>query len=93
VRAAFLVAFLLGGCAGGVTVPERVSVPVPVPCVDPQDVPPRPSLRSETDLMSLPRGTRTLATWSERAKLEAYALQLEAIAQGCSRLPQADVPP
>lgn len=87
-----VVAGALAGCATRVSVPERVSVPVPTPCVEPVDLPHRPTLRSETDLLNMPRGLRTLATWSERAKLEAYAAQLEAIATGCSRIPPARPP-
>jgi hypothetical protein len=83
---AIAAAVVLASCAHTVTVPERVSVEVPVPCIPPADVPQRPQLRTETDLMNMPRGERTLATWSERAKLEAYSIELEAIAQGCSRL-------
>jgi hypothetical protein len=90
--APILAGALAAGCTHTVTVPERVSVEVPTPCVLMENVPPRPQLRTESDLMNMPRGERTLATWSERAKLEAYSIELEAIATGCSRL-SAPAPP
>jgi hypothetical protein len=68
-----------------VKVPERVNVEVPVPCVKPADVPARPQLRTEADLMAMDRYRRTLAVWSDWLKLQVYAAKLEAIATGCSR--------
>jgi hypothetical protein len=77
----------LAACSSAVQVPERVSVEVPVACVSAADVPPRPPLRTEADLMAMDRYRRTLAAWSDLKSLEAYSAKLEAIAQGCSRIP------
>lgn len=85
-------AVALASCSSApaaVRVPERVAIEVPVPCVRPQDLPQRPQVRSEVDLMAMDRYRRTLAAWSDLKKLEAYAAELEAIAAGCSRLPAA----
>jgi hypothetical protein len=76
----------LAACSSAVKVPERVNVEVPVPCVKPADVPARPQLRSESDLMAMDRYRRTLALWSDWLKLQIYTAKLEAIATGCSRL-------
>lgn len=77
----------LAGCASAGRVPERVAVEVPVPCIPAQDVPQRPQLRAEADLMAMDRYRRTLAVWSNWLKLEIYAAELEALVAGCSRLP------
>lgn len=75
-----------------VKVPERVSVPTPVPCVDPAQRPPAPQLRSEADLMAMDQYRRTLAAWQDLKKHEAYQAQLEAIVEGCSRIPVSPHP-
>ncbi len=71
-----------------VTVPREVKVPVPVPCVDAAKRPKAPHLRSSADLLAMDRGTRTIATWSDRLKMEIYLAELEAVVEGCSRLSQ-----
>jgi hypothetical protein len=78
----------IASCATDVQIPEKVTVEVPVACVKPEDVPARPQIRSESDLMNMPRGLRTIAAWSDKVKLEAYAAELAAIVTGCSRIPQ-----
>lgn len=79
----------LAGCGSQpVTVPKEVKVQVPVPCVGPADVPRRPATRSEADLLAMDTYRRTLAAWSDLKRLEAYSAQLEAIAEGCSRIGQ-----
>lgn len=82
-----LVAFAvaLAGCS---TIPDQVSVPVPVACIPADDVPEKPAMRSEADLLNMPRGLRTLATWADLWKLHIYSARLEALVEGCSRLPQ-----
>jgi len=80
-------AALASGCGTGVTVPEKVPVEVPVPCISPTSRPARPAVRTQEELMAMDRYTRTLAAWSDRMKLEIYAAELEAVVEGCSRIP------
>jgi hypothetical protein len=80
---------LAAGCAPAVRIPEEVKLEVPVACIRPEDVPQRPRLRSEADLLAMDRYRRTLAAWSDLKRLERYAAELEAIAAGCSRIPSS----
>jgi hypothetical protein len=78
----------LSGCSSSpVEVPREVKVPTPVACVDQAKIPAKPAVRSESDLVAMDRYRRTLASWSDRLKLQAYAAELEAIVEGCSRIP------
>lgn len=71
-----------------VEVPETVSVEVPIACVGPEDVPERPALRTESDLMAMDTYRRTLSAWQDLKRWEIYGAQLEAIAEACSRIPR-----
>ena len=82
VAASFLLAALLGGCA--TTMPSQVEVPVATPCVKQNDIPDRPPLPSEDDLMKLDRNKRTLETWDEMLQLRYYSDQLRALLQACT---------
>ena len=68
-------------------VPKETRVPVPVPCVDPAKRPQRPALARDDDLLGLDRGTRTLRAWSDRERLLGYTAELEAVVEGCGRIP------
>lgn len=78
---------LLSACAANepVKLPERVNVPVPVACVDRKDVPERPALRTDGELMALDRYKRTLAMWEERRMREEYEKKQAAIIESCTR--------
>ena len=82
---------LASGCSTipEIAVPEKVLVQVPVPCVHPDSRPPRPATRTEADLLAMDTYGRTLAAWSDLARLRAYAGELEAVVEGCSRIPAA----
>jgi hypothetical protein len=83
-------ASLLAGCPATiptVKVPERVEVEIPVACVKASQRPPAPRLRTVDELMAMDEYSRTLASWSELEKLWGYAPALEALVEGCSRLP------
>lgn len=74
-------------CTPVIKVPERVNVEVPVPCV--KEKPARPDdIYTAEQLLELPRGVRTVATWLNMLKLWMYAAELEAVVEGCSRIPQ-----
>lgn len=81
-------AALAAACTPAVQIPEQVRVEVPVACVAVANVPPRPDVRTEADLLNMPRGLRTLAAWSDLKKTEIYAAELAALVEGCSRIPR-----
>jgi hypothetical protein len=81
---------LLAGCEATVPtikVPETVRVEIPVPCIAASQWPQQPRLRTADELMAMDEYSRTLASWSELEKLWGYAPALEALVDGCSRLP------
>lgn len=95
-RAAVLaLILLLAGCTTvpEVRIPETVRVPVPVPCISHEARPQRPALRTEADLMAMDSYRRTLAAWSELLTLRAWSGELEAVVEGCARIPAARGPP
>lgn len=75
-----------------VRVPREIPVPTPVPCISPEDVPQRPALRSDDELLALDDYRFVHALWAAYARLQGYAGALEAIARGCSRIPAAEPP-
>lgn len=78
----------LTGCAGsGVTIPKEVRVPVPVACVDPKDRPARPPLRTDAEILALDSYRAIWALWLDREDRQGYELRLEAVVEGCSRIP------
>lgn len=74
-------ALVLAGCAQGVRVPEVVRVPVPVRCVD--QVPARPALLSDAELLALDDYALPVSLARERHVLLAYVGELEAVVAGC----------
>ena len=78
-----LIQALLSGCTT-IPVPHDVNVPLAVPCVRQDKIPPPPSITPNQELMKLDRRKRTLTTWDERAQLKADDDELRALLQACS---------
>jgi hypothetical protein len=77
----------IAGCATPREVPRTVREQVPIPCVAREDRPERPVLLSDAELMALDDYRRTWALWGDRLEREGYELKLEAVVEGCSRIP------
>lgn len=85
---AIVAAVMLTGCVGsGVTIPREVKVSVAVPCIAPAEKPQRPVLLTDREILSLDSYRAAWALWGDRLELLGYAARLEAIADGCSRIP------
>lgn len=84
-----LLALALASCGGipQVTVPKEVKVQVPVPCVKPDERPKPPAVVDVESLLAMDEGTRTLRVYVDRKRLGLYAAELEAVVEGCSRIP------
>jgi hypothetical protein len=66
--------------------PPTVSIPVPVPCVRPDDKPKRPALVTQAELDGYPDYQYVLGLGRHRVQSEPYIAELEAVVEGCSRL-------
>lgn len=83
----------LTGCAStGVEIPREVRVQVPIPCIAPADRPERPAFLSDGDILVLDSYRATWALWGDRLERQAYEARLEAIVEGCGRLPAVIAP-
>lgn len=73
---------LLAGCGGlPVKVPETVSVPVPVSCIEAPVA--RPNFYTDAEIAAMDDFKATLNLWLERRVRQAYEAQLEATVAGC----------
>lgn len=72
----------LAGC--GTRLPQRVEVPVPVPCIRADRVPQRPALATETLKPGASVYDKARAALAERQQLRGYVSELEAVIMGCS---------
>jgi hypothetical protein len=66
---------LLGAC--GATLPERVEIPVPVPCLRADQVPQRPALATEQLRAGASVHEKTKALLAENRQLKAYVAEME----------------
>jgi hypothetical protein len=66
--------------------PPTVSIPVPVPCVRPDDKPKRPALVTQAELDGYTDYQYVLGLERHRVQSEPYIAELEAVVEGCSRL-------
>ena len=78
-----LIQALLSGCATTQGTTE-VEVPLAVPCVSQDKVPPQPAYTSKDELMKLDRRKRTLTIYDEREQLKADDDRVRALLQACS---------
>lgn len=72
---------LLAGCATAPALPERVEVPVPVPCV--AEVPARPDLVTDAQLRAMTDYQIILALARDRLQRRQYEAELEAALSAC----------
>jgi len=79
--------FCLSGCASRETIklPEKVYITVTKACLDRKDVPVRPMLREDVELLAMDRYKRTIAMWDERRAREEYEKKQAAILEACTR--------
>lgn len=75
---------LFGSLAGCATMqaPERVTIPVPVPCLEKKDLPVLPMRERVEDQAVLYERVRVLLL--HRAELEQYSVSAEALLRACS---------
>lgn len=69
--------------------PPTASIPVPVPCVKPEDKPKRPDLVTKAELDGYTDYQFVLGLERHRVQSEAYIGELEVLVETCSRLAPA----
>lgn len=72
----------LSGCSLLPAKPERIEVPIPVPCVS--GVPMRPALMTDSEIRALDDYRATLATWRDRRIAIDHIATLEATLRACA---------
>jgi hypothetical protein len=72
---------IAAGCATQVHIPEKVLVPVPVPCLD--KLPDAPAVVGDAELLVLDDYGLVLTLARDRATLTAAYGELRAVAQAC----------
>jgi hypothetical protein len=82
-RPVLIVLPLLAGC--GATLPERVEIPVPVPCLRADQVPQKPMLATEQLKAGASVHEKTKAVLAENRQLRGYAVELEAVLGECAK--------
>lgn len=88
IRLALIALLASSGCAStALDIPKEVRVPVPVACVAPKERPRQPTLLSDAELLALDGYRFTWALWGDRLERQAYQATLEAVVEGCSRIP------
>lgn len=70
------------GCSTVPTAPKEVRVPVPVKCID--QVPQRPSMLSDGELLAMDDYGLVIALARDRRIRQGYEIELETLVQGCS---------
>lgn len=81
--ASYALVLLLAGCGTMLPVPREVKIPVPVPCVDARDVPAKPPIATDADLLKLDDYQFTLTIWLDRRMLQQYSDLQAALLIGC----------
>jgi hypothetical protein len=74
---------LLGGCAPLPAPPKIARIPIPVRCLTNSDIPARPPLASDSDLLAMDDRSFVLALARDRERLLEYAGYLEVAVQAC----------
>lgn len=86
-------AWLMGGCAAPepqvriVREPVEVRVPVPVPCLAPEQLPPAPTLAGDAALAGLADYDLVLTLEAQRRLLRAHVQTTDALLAACARAP------
>lgn len=75
----------LPGCAASPKVPDVVRVPVPIACLTPADIPPRPAIAPDGKLARLDDYDLVRTIAAERAELVGWSAEALALLERCSR--------
>jgi hypothetical protein len=79
-----LAAVILAGCALPRIGPQTVEVPVPVPCLTPDKIPPRPDLMADAVWATGNEFDRAKALLVDRLRLLIHVGRLEPLLRACA---------
>lgn len=82
-HAAILISILLSACATTQPDPITIKIPVPTPCITPDQVPVSPEIKPDSELAKLPDGQLVLTLAAERLDLKRYHGEASAVLQAC----------
>ncbi len=76
---------LLSGCVTPPTVPEKVYIRVPAPCIEAADLPKSPAFPSDAELAKLDDFALVIAIRSAQIAYRQYVAEMEATMRACVR--------
>lgn len=83
-RALGVIMLTLGLAGCGTRLPQRVEIPVPVPCLRADQVPQRPALATDALRTDANVYDKARAALAERQQLRGYVAELEAVIGPCT---------
>jgi hypothetical protein len=84
---------LISGCNATLpSAPTEALIPVATPCLTAADVPPRPELVSDKELLGMADAAFVFALAKDRLERQGYEGQLEAVIQACVTTAPAEAP-
>lgn len=75
---------ILSACATS-ELPKETKIPVPVPCVDSEDIPSQESLLSDDEILAMEPYDRTVAVWNDRKTRGEILARQDVLLQKCRR--------
>lgn len=80
-----LIALFLSGCQSIPDAPTEVRIPYAVPCISAADMPAKPQLVTDAELLAMPDAAFVIALAADRLERAKYMAATEAVMLACLR--------